>query len=120
MTAMDGDGDGKVTLSEFSRWWKQKGGWEYAEDPGMWGVMSDEDDGDPAETAAADAPLPGAIAADAPKTSIKAAAPRGYTSAIGAKVANGSAHSVQSKTEADTQHLTEAATAAAVELEIQS
>ena len=43
MASMDGDGDGHVTLLEFCKWWERKGGWEYAEDPGMWGIMTGEE-----------------------------------------------------------------------------
>lgn len=117
MTAMDGDGDGYVTLSEFSRWWKHKGGWEYAEDPGMWGVMSDEDDSDPAETAAAEPPLPGAIPADNPNALSTARAPSGCPSHVGPNATDGNAHSVQAKTEADSQHSMEEAAAATAEAE---
>ena len=44
MSVMDSNGDGYVTLSEFSAWWEKKGGWEYAEDPGMWGYLSGEEE----------------------------------------------------------------------------
>ena len=46
MSAMDDDGDGRVTLAEFRLWWEGKGGWEYAEDPGLWDI--DEPGGEPA------------------------------------------------------------------------
>eukprot|EP01045_Picozoa_sp_COSAG04_P006980 COSAG04_NODE_354_length_16062_cov_4.394349_4_plen_529_part_00 len=46
MSAMDDDGDGHVTLGEFRLWWEGKGGWEYAEDPGLWDI--DGPGGEPA------------------------------------------------------------------------
>ena len=36
MMAMDSNGDCQVTLDEFRAWWEAKGGWDYAEDPGLW------------------------------------------------------------------------------------
>ena len=36
MKAMDCDGDERVSLAEFRKWWESKGGMEYGADPAMW------------------------------------------------------------------------------------
>ena len=43
MKAMDCDGDERVSLAEFRKWWESKGGMEYGADPAMWSAGAAEE-----------------------------------------------------------------------------
>ena len=43
MKAMDCDGDERVSLVEFRKWWESKGGMEYGADPAMWSAGAAEE-----------------------------------------------------------------------------
>ena len=43
MKAMDCDGDERVSLAGFRKWWEFKGGMEYGADPAMWSAGAAEE-----------------------------------------------------------------------------